>query len=1082
MGEYDIMSIMKKSLLALCLLNAAVSAFALSLDFTAALPPDGRPRGHAAWADGGLVASQIADINQVGGYQLKRLVPPPEAFHFAAEFLPDRAWTNAADQAAAAKGGECILYDDMYVTYLPKRQNAGLQVAFAVNAQKVWTPLVYLGFSNTTACVRGPAVRLADDSPVAFAFDYDANGAIRFDFKGEKLTAAVPCLGGVFPTKRNKPVIGDRVGGNYHPFRGVIRKLAIEPRTRARFGFAVTSGRKAFVRGEEGAVCTIAVRNFSHVPLAGARLIIEQRDADGRLARPAYEQTLAVLPAEGHLDVRLPVETRLRPGWGRLVLSLKADGQTITDALPLGIGPRFADRLPVVMWSYSGTAENVRDFGFTHGHRMFGAWTAPASETSFADARDLLDRALVAGLVLTRPTRVVYPGKDKDPAFLRKDRAGEVIGRKKPKGVEVAPEISNPQFPAAARALEDANAAAFGDHPAFGGVLPCSELRDATVPSFNTEHLKYRAETGRDVPPEVVGKTLNAKVAQKLFPDGVVPEDDPILAYYRWFWSGGDGWPAFTGAVAEAYRAKIAREGFFSFWDPAVRCPPRWGSGGAVDLLNQWVYAVPEPMTVAGPCEELFAMAAGRPGQKVGIMTQLICYRNQMAPMNVTVTPTPEWVTRLPKADFPTIPPDTLQEATWSMLAKPVQAIMYHGWGTIFDTGAETGYAYTCPASATRLKELLTGVVAALGPTLKKLGRAEPEVAVFESFTTCAMGGPASWGWKAPAITFFQRARLDPKVVYEETILRDGLGGLKVLYAPQCRHLTPPVIAKIKAFQAAGGILVADDQLVSALQADVKVPVVSFERPPASDHTEDVNAMEAAREGDQKTREGTLRAKAKMLAQAERLRADLTGRYAPAADSSSPEIAVYSRRWKEADYVFAINDRRTFGDYVGPWGLTMEKGLPFSGTVTKRDAAQAVKAVYELSRGGEVPFTRTSDRVAVQLDYATNDGRLLFYAREKIAKVDVQAPAVVKPGAAVAVALRVMDAAGRPIAALLPVEVRLYDAAGRELDGAGFVCAEGGVAKIDIPTNLDDAPGAYHLVCRDRASGLSVERRIAVQK
>ena len=65
--------------------------------------------------------------------------------------------------------------------------------------------------------------------------------------------------------------------------------------------------------------------------------------------------------------------------------------------------------------------------------------------------------------------------------------------------------------------------------------------------------------------------------------------------------------------------------------------------------------------------------------------------------------------------------------------------------------------------------------------------------------------------------------------------------------------------------------------------------------------------------------------------------------------------------------------------------------------------------------------------------------------------------------------------------ALLPVEVRLYDAAGREIDGGGYACAEGGVAKVSFITNVDDAGGAFRIVCRDRASGLSAEKKIAVE-
>ena len=52
------------------------------------------------------------------------------------------------------------------------------------------------------------------------------------------------------------------------------------------------------------------------------------------------------------------------------------------------------------------------------------------------------------------------------------------------------------------------------------------------------------------------------------------------------------------------------------------------------------------------------------------------------------------------------------------------------------------------------------------------------------------------------------------------------------------------------------------------------------------------------------------------------------------------------------------------------------------------------------------------------------------------------------------------------------------DAAGRELDGAGWVCLQGGSCTVDIVTNIDDPAGDYRLVCCDRASGFSVERKI----
>jgi hypothetical protein len=344
---------------------------------------------------------------------------------------------------------------------------------------------------------------------------------------------------------------------------------------------------------------------------------------------------------------------------------------------------------------------------------------------------------------------------------------------------------------------------------------------------------------------------------------------------------------------------------------------------------------------------------------------------------------------------------------------------------------------------------------------------------------TAMFGGPASWGWTAPAITFLQRSRLDPRVVYEESVLKGALDDVKVLYAPQLCMTTKKVVEKIKEFQRKGGILVGDEQMLKSLKSDIVVPIVKFTAPPVSDHTEDVEAQAKERGTDVKSRSATVNAKRIMQEQAENLRKARAAKgYRPQSDSSSSEIVVYNRKWKDVSYLFAINDKRTFGDYVGQWGKIMEKGLPFKGEVFLRGGAAKTAAVYELSRGGKAEFSKCGDDVAVKLDYDTNDGRLLAFLPEEIAKVRIDAPVEVAPGGDLTFEFKVFGRSGKPVAAVLPVEVRLYDSSSREIDGAGFAAAEGGVCRMTVPLNFDDAPGEYRLVCRDRASGLVTEKRI----
>ena len=1087
--------------------GAVAEGKAYEWDFTKGLPSGGKPRKCAVVSAKGLSPLQMSKSSGYpSGIEFRDAVLP-EAFEFEAEFEPLIDWKDEADIEASKKLSRAhMIWDSMGVNYAPKCRNKGMQVMFYEYAKR-WNAKLYVGMGDRMCQVSGPSFLPERGKRMKLTLVYDGLGRVQWNLDGETKTCFLEKAGVVVHDKKRCPIIGDRICDTYNPFNGYIRKVSVKPMLRESFAVR-PNGRTAFERCEENAVFKLDTIYCGDEDVSHVTISAESEGPAIGILRSKVEKNVPKIASGSMTVLEMPVETRLKPGKYTVMVSFFGRSQRkgevrYSKKVELSIGETFADRLPTVMWGSSGSDPVVRDFGFTHVLRYFGLERPECDPESARVINDVLDSALASGMRTLRSMRVRYPQGDKGK-YYRCLRDG---GCPNSSHEKEQPEVGHPEMIAHIRKLASTEAANFGTHPAFQGVLTISEMRDHVFPSFCTEHLRYKKDTGKDVPAEAVGKTLHWRTGpqklQERYPDGVVPVDDPLLSYYSWFWGGGDGWPAYQSAIADEYRKVVGRYGdgsemqrkrpFFSFWDPAVRCPPKWGAGGDIDALNQWVYAQPEPMNVAGPAEEIIAMADGRPGQHPMIMTQLICYRVNIAPTNVVVAPVPDWVKRRPKAGFPTIPADALQEALWSMLAKPVKGVMFHGWGTICETGSETGYTYTSPEAAKRLRELLTGVVAPLGPTLKGLGREQPEVAVLESFTSTVFGGPASWGWLSPAITFLQRARLDPRVVYEETIMRDGLEGTKILYAPQCLFLSAPVVERIRAFQKAGGILVGDEKLMSGLKADITVPIMAYKRPPKSDHTEDVDANTQTRVNTV-ARRITENNKKEMLDSADKLRKMLSEKYGyrPKADSSSGEIVVYSRAWKDTPYVVAVNDKRTFGDYVGQWGLTMEKGLPFSGTVCVSGMKKGVGAVYELSRGGEVKFTRKADgTVEVPLSFDTNDGRLLVFLEQKIEKVELEVqPAerkawwairkspYVKRGGEMTLKFSVKDGSGRPVPARLPVEVHVYDAKGAELDGAGYACAVDGVCTLTVRTNLNDPDGSYRIVCRDRASGLTCEQTV----
>ncbi|MCQ2392133.1 MAG: hypothetical protein MJ240_11980 [Kiritimatiellae bacterium] len=1017
-------------------LMAAVAVWGLHAaewDFTGGLPAGGKMARDGYVTEAGLASHSITNIRSEGGYRLDRPFSYPATFRFEAEVdlgLPDSGLNPNAWRTD-------YLWDD--IGEAPNAQvTDGRGVSVMVHHHRgARTLFLRLGFGDHTEVLHGPELPSTSGTRAKIAFTYAANGKVTWETpKGRRVDI---CQGkGTIPSGKRPTKIGDRVWPNWYKFDGIIRRVAVLPVENGLLDLSVASPR-AFIRASGQREFRVELTNSADSELKAVDVTLTR--GEERIVRH-----LPSISAWGSQVVGFPVETRLKPGWRACKVTAKgisASGRELRAEMTtaIGIGPRPGDRMLALMQDSNALVKECADCGLTTGQfgdgsRFFVRDIPPARNDSISHLREALDEALVAGIGYG------FSGKHDQPTF---DEA-----------------------PAFARVWEDYGRA-FSEYDAFQLAVPYSERRDKSYPDLQKDAARFKAATGLDMPPEVVSNRV-ASFKTKKYPDGVVPENDPVLAFYRWYWSGGDRWPEYFSRFGAAIRRGVGREGFQTLWDPGVRCPPRWGSGGDNNLLSQWIYPDPEPMAVAGSAEEILAMCAGRPGQKPVIHTQLMCYSRRIAPNEVAVSPRPAWQDRFGGGKFLATPADVACEATWLMFAKPMYGYSFYPFTCMVETSA-TWYPYSDPRLGPEMRRLFKEVLAPLGPMFKRLGRAEPEVAVFESFTSTVMGAPFAMGWNAPPVTFMQRANLDPKVVYEESLERDGFGDLKVVFAPNCRHLTPKHVALFRDFQAKGGVLVGDGELLKALKADITVPTVRFAPPPKSDWVTDVEENQSADPKIAERRAATRAMKEAMCANAAKLRSALAGRYEPPSRSSSPDIIVFNRRFGETDYLFAINDKRTFGDYVGQWGLLMEKGLPNEGVVAVRDAGRRVKAVYELSRGVETSFVRTGDVVEVPVKFSTNDGRLFAFLDARIAKIEAKAK-VDKDG--IDVTMLVLDESGKPLNALLPVDIRIYDAAGAELDGAGYCAAENGIAKAHVFTNLDDAPGAYRIVCRDRASGKSV--------
>ncbi len=810
------------------------------------------------------------------------------------------------------------------------------------------------------------------------------------------------------------------------------------------------AGRTAFQRNEAKAVFRVTIRNhtgqdFSDVVLSGVLNGI-----------PTTSVKTAVLKGNDETVLNLPMETRLKPGTYPCKLTLRAHqgGKPVTaeKELSLRIGPAAQDKMPVVIWGYNNDYKTFQKLGFTHGQESASViytrdWD---KQERVRDRIRRYDDMLADGFQIVDYFFVPHIKKYQEE-FPRYGRDG------KPRGGRRNLEASNPGARELCRGIAEKTALAFQDHPTFDGLLINSEIRDDSNPSFGkTEPEAFRKHAGFDIPQEVEDKQPQHYSRIKDFPfSRVIPENHPLFVYYRWFWKDGDGWNPLHTLIHESYKKQIKRP-FWTFFDPAVRVPPVWGSGGKVDYLSHWTYAYPDPINIGANTSELQAMAKGQRGQGVMNMTQIICYRSATAPVGQKVDHVPAWGKEHPKASYITLAPDLMREAVWTQLSRHVSGIMFHGYNSLIPDPKNSGYTCTNQETAKVLSGLLNDVVKPLGPVLKRIPERSPEVAVLESFASSVFAGRGTWGWTGWAFDvnlMLMWANLAPAVVYEETLLRDGFGNLKVLVLPHCDVLTEPVFKAVQEFQRKGGILVADETVVPGITPDIPIKTFARTRNPQTD-------------------------KAELQKIGTNLRKQLAPYYTPYAGSSNPDLLTWVRSDRNADYLFVINDRRTFGDYYGQYGLVMEKGMPNSGTVTLN---RRTGAVYDLTRQKAVPFQDNGRSTAIPVAFDNAGGNLFLVLPEAIVEVTLKIPETAERGKGFPLEAAVTGRGGNVIPAWIPIRITVTDPDGKQTDNTRYAAVENGIFQTNLIPALNEKTGIWNITVRELAGGTAVKKSIAVR-
>lgn len=940
----------------------------------------------------------------------------------------------------------CYLLDKKYVDHTDYQWQVG--EADKGGLRRMW---VTLGFGAESKTIYSLPFKMGEEWQHV-AFTYDGAGEGKFYRNGTAVGGSRLAGFGAVVSGKKELSLGDRLGSNYGGFPGLIDEVRICDGVLSfeRVQMQITASRQVWRRMETAKPIDIVVTNLKRDTMKSATL-------KASLGGKTENFIVPDLAAGKSFTAKYLLNTALKPAEYELRARFEVGDYATEQSTTLQIVPRMPPRMPVIMWG-GGSDEMARmkDLGFTHfiglGADYGEIWqqkkvVPPAKPEVIAKNRAMLDAALQNGLEVIAslsPSRAL----ESEAKNLRVDRAGKPYARQ-----DIA--ASMPEFAPFFQSVGMSVAKAYGDHPAFTSALIDTEVRDSSQVSFNAVDVEaYKKFANADIPAEVSAKSGVDWTKLKDFPaDRVITDDHPILKYLRWFWTVGDGWNGLHTALHKGVKSSGK---VWTFFDPAVRQPSISGAGGGVDVISHWTYTYPDPQRIGMCADQLFAMsAASGKNQRVMKMTQLIWYRSQTAPMGSKAPgEVVAWEDHDPEAAYITIAPMHLKEALWTKISRPIQGIMYHGWQSLVPTESPGAYRFTNPNTAPVLKQLIHDVIEPLGATLMAIPDERSEVAFLESFTSqmfARRGGYGSnMGWEADVWLALQHAHVQTDILFEETLLKNGLSGRKVLVMPFCDVLTKSVVARIADWQKKGGKIVADEFLCPALKADVVIQSFKREKKAAEDKAKVLDLAKAFNSLPQKV------------------------------SCDNAEIITRVRRFGDATYVFVVNDKREYGSYVGQHGLVMENGLPSKGAVSlKAESAN----VYELTNTQFIVPKRGEDGVmSWPVELGPCDGKIFLVLPKPLLGIQLDVPENATLSNTAKISARITTTQEAPTKAVIPVRVDIRNANGSAAEGSGFYAAENGIIELSLNLAPNEDPGTWEIRVKELASGMEAVKWMRVGK
>ncbi|WP_170266628.1 LamG domain-containing protein [Brevifollis gellanilyticus] len=961
--------------------------------------------------------------------------------------------------------------------------------------------VVTLGFGTFVKEFRSEPVLLPVGEWRHLAFSYDGTGRVEFfigsdSAGGELAERCGPVTAGALPLS-----IGDGLY-NHYGFPGEIDEVRLCDGVRgfAAFALEVIGPRKIWERYERGTPLKVVCTNLMPNKLKGAGLSYSLGGGTQSFILPD------LAPGEKYGTEYGP-DTGLKPGDYLLEVVMSSGGRKLSQKTTLKIMPRQPAVMPVIL--REAKAEDLprlRELGATHwtgltneNDTLVGLYGRRTAEVS----QPLLEAGVASGLHAVAALEL-WRHADEKVHVWRMDRDGKPH---EPHVVDAASSIMLALNVNSAQRFTTA----FRECMTWSGTWLNAEPVSRARPGFSREEREsYRKASQREIPDEVQdGGGVDWRKLAGFPQNRVVPDDHPVLGYYRWFWSGGHGWKAANDGWCQGLEKKRQeRTDVWTLSEPAVRQPSVGGALGRVTYLADRALDNRQPLQSGLCVDQLLAMShASGLGQGVFGMVPLSWERGAVSPPGAKGTAAEIHVQENgggPVARV-TLSPSILKESLWMTLARPVKGMIFPGWQALIPAqGGSSAERPTHLYAYTAFRDLADRVMRPLGPMLTKREPLRSQVAFLESFTSQVFAGRGLYRGASPRSLeiwqALQRGHVQTDIVYEEMLGNGGLDGRKVLVMTECDVLPASVVEHLIKWQQGGGKILADENLCPGLKADAllsKTGEISAQDTGLTRRAEEPKVRRDAPAGaaenagqavfqdlDKKAELEAVKAAASAATSADSLPKALARLceglgWAPQFRCDNDDIILHASRNGEATCLFVVNDRREAGNYVGQHGLVLENGVPSLGTL---NLGTETVNVYDLTRAAFMLPKREDSGLTIPLRLGPGEGRVFMISPAPILDVTLDLPETAMCGNVAEAVIKVTTTGGKPMPAAIPVQVRIRDAEGATAEWDGAYVVENGSLTLKLQLASNETPGTWEVHVRDLASGIETAKWMKVSK